>query len=137
MKHLPQIVLLVGLTSIVSGCASTKESLLPQTGPTMEEVYQQQIKRDEAEDARVEQSSDIRPQRGISPSDSLSDTGNLRAYTREANTELQSMFPQLPNPTLVMFVYPHLSSESRLPVPGYSTSFQMYDRTEYALPGEM
>lgn len=129
MKRLSQTVLIVALTSIASGCATTKDELLPQSGPTMEEVYKQQVLEDEAVERQL--NSDQRPRRELERSE------ELHGYTREAHTELQSMFPQLPNPTLVMFVYPHLSTESRLPVPGYSTSFQMYERTEYALPGEL
>ncbi|MGE4545994.1 MAG: TIGR03751 family conjugal transfer lipoprotein [Pedobacter sp.] len=60
---------------------------------------------------------------------------NYNDYTRTANNELKSLFPRLPNPTLVMYVYPHLAS-SGVPVPGYSTAFPMYDTVQYALPGE-
>lgn len=59
----------------------------------------------------------------------------LYGYTRDAANELNVRFPRLPNPTLVMYVFPHLSAEET-PVPGYSTVFQLYDRAHYALPGE-
>jgi hypothetical protein len=36
-----------------------------------------------------------------------------------------------------MYVFPHLASDERVPVPGYVTSFPMYERVEYALPGEV
>jgi len=36
----------------------------------------------------------------------------------------------------VMYVFPHLSHEERVPVPGYATAFPMYE-LEYALPGEV
>lgn len=56
-------------------------------------------------------------------------------YTRSAMSELDVLFPRLPNPTLVMFVYPHMS-RAGVPVPGYSTAFPLFDSVEYALPGE-
>lgn len=56
-------------------------------------------------------------------------------YTRNAENELQVLFPRLPNPTLIMYVTPHLSASGD-PVPGYSTAFPLYDRYHYALPGE-
>jgi conjugative transfer region lipoprotein (TIGR03751 family) len=62
---------------------------------------------------------------------------DLDGYTRDAQNEIQATFPRLPNPTLVMYVYPHLSTSSQLPVPGYSTAFPLYERPQYALPGEM
>jgi conjugative transfer region lipoprotein (TIGR03751 family) len=61
----------------------------------------------------------------------------LEGYTREAFKELDTLFPRLPNPTLVMYVFPHLAGESQAPVPGYTTAFPMYEQVEYALPGEV
>lgn len=60
---------------------------------------------------------------------------NYGQYTRNSMSELEVLFPRLPNPTLVMFVYPHMS-RAGVPVPGYSTAFPLFDKVEYALPGE-
>jgi conjugative transfer region lipoprotein (TIGR03751 family) len=57
-------------------------------------------------------------------------------YTRTAANEIRNLFPRLPNPDLVMYVYPHLSGTEQAPVPGYSTVFPFYQRVQYALPGE-
>ena len=56
---------------------------------------------------------------------------------RDSLTELDLHFSRLPNPTLVMYVFPHLAGPSRVPVPGYATTFPMFERPEYALPGEV
>ena len=32
---------------------------------------------------------------------------------------------------------PHLATEERVPVPGYTTAVPLYERVEYALPGEL
>ena len=61
---------------------------------------------------------------------------NLRAYTREAANEINQVFPLLPNPQMVLYVFPHLSAEGA-PVPGYSTAFPLYPVDQYALPGEV
>ncbi|MBE0469928.1 MAG: TIGR03751 family conjugal transfer lipoprotein [Methyloprofundus sp.] len=61
---------------------------------------------------------------------------NYTDYTRTAQHELDVLFPRLPNPTLVMYVYPHISAAG-VPVPGYSTAFTMFNQPHYALPGEM
>ena len=61
----------------------------------------------------------------------------LQGYTRDAFNEIDVLFPRLPNPTLVMYVFPHLAGETRAPVPGYATAFPMYEQVEYALPGEV
>ena len=59
------------------------------------------------------------------------------AYTRTALNELELLFPRLPNPDVLIYVYPHLATEERVPVPGYTTAVPLYARAEYALPGEM
>jgi len=61
----------------------------------------------------------------------------LQGYTRDAFNEIDVLFPRLPNPTLVMYIFPHLAGESGAPVPGYTTAFPMYEQVEYALPGEV
>ena len=65
------------------------------------------------------------------------DVTDLAGYTRDAFNELDAHFPRLPNPTLVMYVFPHLAGAERVPVPGYATTFPMYRQVEYALPGEV
>ena len=58
-------------------------------------------------------------------------------FVREAANEIDTVFPRLANPTLVMYIFPHLSGDERSPVPGYVTSFPFYEKVEYALPGEV
>ncbi len=63
-------------------------------------------------------------------------TKGERSYTRTAANELELLFPRLSNPDIYIHVLPHLATESRVPVPGYTTAVPLYDRVEYALPGE-
>jgi len=50
---------------------------------------------------------------------------------------MRQRFSRLPNPDLVMVVYPHLA-KGQYPVPGYVTVFPMYEQANlYALPGEV
>lgn len=49
--------------------------------------------------------------------------------------DLDSEFMWLPNPTLTMYVFPHLTPAG-LPVPGYSTYFRLYTQDHIAQPGE-
>ena len=62
--------------------------------------------------------------------------GDAPAYTRTAANELELLFPRLPNPDVYIYVPAHLATELRIPVPGYTTAVPLYDRVEYALPGE-
>lgn len=61
---------------------------------------------------------------------------DLGGYTRYSHNEIENLFTHIPNPTLVMYVYPHLAGQERNPVPGYSTAFKMYLSDEFAMPGE-
>ncbi|MGZ8219913.1 TIGR03751 family conjugal transfer lipoprotein [Methylomagnum sp.] len=108
----------------LAGCA-TKDDLLPQEGASMREIYDQHF---EAQRRAADPRAAL-GRRGAGDADGL--TG----YTRDAATEIDNKFPRLPNPDLVMYVFPHLSDKGH-PVPGYSTVIPMYETVEYALPGE-
>src|SRR3546814_20330157 len=49
-------------------------------------------------------------------------------YTRTARNEVYRQFHRLPNPDLVMYVYPHLAGSDTVPVPGYTTVFSTDER---------
>ena len=116
--------------ALLSGCATTsKEEILPQDGPTMQETYEGHFKRLNQDSIEAVRNTGSR---GISAGD-----GDLHGYTRNTSHEIDNLFPRLPNPTLVMFVYPHLAGSGSNPVPGYATAFPMYEGVEYALPGEV
>lgn len=131
MRNPSTLITALGLISLVlSGCASTKDAVLPQDGPPMKAIYEQHIQKLGARDPLV-----IRHELG---NRSIVDgDGSLHGYTREANNEIDTTFPRLPNPSLVMYVFPHLAGDEQVPVPGYVTTFPMYERVEYALPGEV
>ena len=118
------------ISLVLAGCASTKEAVLPQDGPSMKAIYEAHIHEMSARDPLS-----IRQELGNRPI--LSGETALHGYTRDAANEMNAIFPRLPNPTLVMYVFPHLAGEESVPVPGYATAFPMYERTEYALPGEV
>ena len=121
---------LLWISSAVTGCVSSKESVLPHDGPSMKAIYDAHIDAIEAGDPLI-----VRRALGARPI--ASDASDLAGYSRTAHTELDTVFPRLPNPTLVMYVFPHLAGTERLPVPGYATTFPLYQRVEYALPGEV
>jgi len=125
------LIFALGLISLgLTGCASTKESVLPQDGPSMKAIYEGHVREMNARDPRV-----IRHELKNRPI--LTGEADLQGYTREAFNEIDVLFPRLPNPTLVMYVFPHLAGETQAPVPGYATAFPMYEQVEYALPGEV
>ena len=70
------------------------------------------------------------------PLDEPDDHRTGSTYTRTAQNEIYRQFHRLPNPDLVVYVFPHLAGSDPVPVPGYSTVFPLYQRVQYALPGE-
>ena len=129
MRKLSILYTALGLISLVlGGCANTKDAVLPQDGPSMKTIYEQHMRESGANDPMA-----VRQALGNRP---VID-GALHSYTRDAHNEIDTTFPRLPNPSLVMYVFPHLAGDEGVPVPGYVTTFPMYDRAEYALPGEV
>ncbi|RMH63957.1 MAG: TIGR03751 family conjugal transfer lipoprotein [Bacteroidetes bacterium] len=129
-SRLRPIVTIAWISLALGGCASTKESVLPQDGPSMKAIYDAHFEGMGADDPYV-----LRRELGTRPLGD--DDVDLAGYSRTAHTELETIFPRLPNPTLVMYVFPHLAGSERVPVPGYATTFTLYERVEYALPGEV
>lgn len=128
-------VALVVVAGVLSGCSTTKDEMLPHGDETMLDVWMQgtgggsgSVGKRKLLDAR----QDLR--RPMSSSGSVVEE-NAR-YTRTAQNEIYSQFKRLPNPDLVMYVYPHLAGSDPAPIPGYSTVFPFYQRVQYAMPGE-
>ena len=119
---------LVWTSVLIVGCASTKETVLPQEGPTMKSIYDQHMVDVQKPDHRRTIGGQPLPRSGIE---------HYQGFVREAANEIDTVFPRLPNPTLVMYLFPHLSGSERAPVPGYVTTFPFYEKVEYALPGEV
>jgi len=121
----------VGLISmLLVGCAGSKDTILPQDGPSMKAIYDAHLHEMNAQDPLI-----LRHELGHRPM--TTGEAALEGYTRDAASEIDMTFPRLPNPTLVMYVFPHLAGEDQVPVPGYATAFPFYERVEYALPGEV
>lgn len=124
--------LCIGCTAwlfLLSGCTTTsKENTIPKEGPTIEHVYRSHMGATAGSGLRY--GEDI-PRRST-------EDASMSSYTRTNLNQTENRFGRLPNPDLVMYVFPHLSGNgSRYPVPGYTTVFPMYDTIEYAMPGEI
>ena len=126
----PRLPLLLVLWTSLTACAAGKDTILPADGPTMQAIYTRHFT-----DIGLQDPERVRQHVGARPiHDNAAD---LAGYTRDAFNELDLRFPRLPNPTLVLYVYPHLAGASRVPVPGYATTFPLYERVEVALPGDV
>lgn len=116
--------LIVLMMLLLAGCSTSQEEMMPlDPDATMQNLWQQQSGGNALLlDARAQ----LRRPPDISP--------DQATYTRDATSEIRRQFPRLPNPDMVLYVFPHLNGNT--PVPGYSTVFPFYTRPQYALPGE-
>ena len=129
MQRQRRTLLAIVLISL-AGCAGSKDTVLPSDGTTMKTIYARHFS-----DIGMRDTMSVRTELKSRPLET--DVADLAGYLRDAFNELDAHFPRLPNPTLVMYVFPHLVGEERVPVPGYATTFPMYRQVEYALPGEV
>ncbi len=116
--------LVLAIVPLLAGCLSSGKKLLNDpTAPKMSAVFTGSV-------------SNTIPQKSKKPlSNRLSfDTSE---YFRTHTNETENLFKRLPNPDLVVFVFPHFTSSSeKVPIPGYSTVIPMYGKIHYAMPGD-
>lgn len=121
------------LALALAGCAS-KDTLLPPGDHTMLDLWRTHTSSVQGAEVRLNEAR-RQVRRPLSVGDERPSSGP-RADLRQRAHSLNQQFPRLPNPDLVMYVFPHLAGEESVPVPGYSTVFPLYRHVPYALPGE-
>ena len=122
----------------LGGCATSKEKLLPHGDNTMLDVWNQETGGSAGGGQAARQLLDARQElrRPLTAADVQNAPAVNATYTRSASNEIYRQFHRLPNPDLMMYVFPHLAGTDPVPVPGYTTVFPLYQRVQYALPGE-
>jgi conjugative transfer region lipoprotein (TIGR03751 family) len=122
----------------LAGCATNKEKLLTHGGQTMLDIWNQETGEPAGGGRASRALLDARQvlRRPLTDADVQAAPAMQARYTRTAQNEIYRQFHRLPNPDLVMYVFPHLAGTDPVPVPGYSTVFPLYQRVQYALPGE-
>lgn len=116
------------IAALVTGCSTTspRDAVFRDDAVPMREIYHQAV------------TQGAPPARGRVSVSGQIDAGPdaLAGWTREQANETRNLFPQGPNPTLLMYVFPHITADGT-PVPGFTTPFKMYARDYFVLPGEV
>ncbi|HBN1101102.1 TIGR03751 family conjugal transfer lipoprotein [Escherichia coli] len=127
-----RLLFVMSVALVLSGCATSKEELLPAGEQTMLELWQGKTAGGGQRHALAARETLCRP---LTVTEQQGMNAEAYSYSRTQESEISQQFPRLPNPDMVMYVFPHLAGGTS-PVPGYSTVFPFYSRTQYALPGE-
>ncbi len=128
--------LAVALT--LTGCGTSKDKLLPHDDRTMMDIWTSETGGSAQGGQTARQLLDARQslRRPLTETDLKAAPVVAASYSRTAQNEIYSQFHRLPNPDLAMYVFPHLTGSDPAPVPGYTTIFPLYQRQQYAMPGE-
>ena len=109
---IPLLIMIWINAGLLSGCVSSKEKVFGTEMPSMKTIHDQKFH-------KADNKLLIKPQRSIHA---------------EVKVE-QDEFHWLPNPTLHMYVFKHLTAAGH-PVTGYTTFFRLYTQDHIAAPGE-
>lgn len=122
----------------LAGCATRKDALLPHGKETMPELWSEYsggpADGSLPDGALANARETLR--RPLTDREAKSALSRNASYTRTTENEIDRQFKRLPDPDLVMYVFPHLTGHDPVPIPGYCTVFPFYGRVHYAMPGE-
>jgi conjugative transfer region lipoprotein (TIGR03751 family) len=127
MQTTKRLLTLISALLLLGGCTTNKQEMFPHDADqTMMDIWR-------ASGGGSQELIDARSQLRRR----IDDTVDIQTpYSRDSVNEIFSQFKRLPNPDLVMYVYPHLAGTDPVPVPGYTTIFPMFNKVKYAMPGE-
>lgn len=128
-----KIFLTASLISLaLTGCSMMMSSKMPTGSVSMSQSYNAAINGDDSESE-----NNLKDIREKLPPQNTNKINYADCTQTEAN-QINNLFPLLPNPSITMYVYPHLAGtgNDQSPVPGYSTAFPLYTQLNYAMPGE-
>jgi conjugative transfer region lipoprotein (TIGR03751 family) len=128
IKPLLKFTVLALAASAIVSCSSVKK-VVREDQPTMEQIYNEYAGGDEKNAFELRK-------RQLQLRDSMSVPPSAQSNFPPTAKQLAALYPKLPNPDLFMYVRPHAIGMTGAPIPAYMTRFGLYDRDQYALPGE-
>ena len=129
------VVALTVATAFLSGCGTTtyeSHQIIPKSDYTMKEVYDNkgQVSHEAIESNKMRDSQVVQLQ--LRPMDSAQDQSIYELNKVQSKSEVR----KLPNPKLYLYFPAKISAVDGLVIPAWMTEFNMYDKDQYALPGE-
>ena len=144
---------------LILGACASQDPVIPENGEEMKTIYRQALGfstnrspvfqdeaqalcqqlpvADDLDDCIAKTQKILKKQRVAVNANPQQKTLDYVPYTRDAKNAIEQLFPRMPNPDLVIYIYPHLATRTRAPIPGYTSVIPLFDRVEYQLPGEI
>ncbi|MBA2710122.1 MAG: TIGR03751 family conjugal transfer lipoprotein [Tatlockia sp.] len=125
---IPMILVCASTIALGSCSRSVASGFVPEQGLTVSQLYQGSIdesaKSWEAPRYRIK-TTEVKK-------------SGYAGYTRTAENETKALFKPLDNPTVPIFIYPHVAliGDEQLVKPGYTTEFFLYKQNQFALANE-
>lgn len=106
------------LSVLIGGCGSTPKGVIfDKDSPTMESILQGNTKG------------------SLTFSDKVHGRDEALAHNGTVNSK-QNVFRELDNPTLFLYIEPHVTKGGTY-LPGMTVPYKLYNKVEFALPGEL
>lgn len=124
------------LSLVLSGCGTTtykKDEIIPKSDFTMKEIYDNRGKVTKAQLEEREHTQEIVRDILTRPTGTPQNTSAYELNRVDADNS----FRKLPNPTLYLYFPAKISKDGNMPIHAWMTEFKMFDKDEYALPGEL
>ena len=138
MPYSQRLLISLGVVFLLTGCATDKKDdhLIPQQGLTVQEIYRQS---GQGETVNAVAGDDEEPSLSM-----IDARAQLLPVVYPVSTQSSpfatspEQFALLENPSIPIYVYPHLVAmgNDEVPVDGYTTVFFLYSKNHYALPWE-
>ncbi len=130
-KNISLLSAILGVT-LLSGCSTqVSKTAMPPSSMTMSQIYNKETSPSSGQGGQQTYAPDKLPE--------INGYVNYKDYTRTAQNETHSQFKLYPNPSVPIYIFPHLASfnGTSAPIPAYSSSFYVYKENHYAMPAEV
>lgn len=128
IKTIFQIIALSSVMLTASCSSNIRTGQIPEQGLTVSQLYHQTLRENDTADTVRELMGNKRV--ALKP--------NYNGYVRTAQNETLALIKPLDNPTVPIFIYPHVVNlgDEELVKPGYTTQFYLFKRNHFAMKSE-
>lgn len=106
-QEILKALILVIVSLVLTACSTSKEAMLPAGDRSMLDIWQSEDSGGTTRNAAAAARDSLR--RPLTDAERQTNVDSDRSYSRTQESEISQQFPRLPNPDLVMYVFPHFA----------------------------